>query len=151
MRTARTLEAEWRQVLQVSLNTGAKEDESSTGHVWAARFHHVTARSRLARVLELMNRLFFNFQFLGGHGKPRILKQWIRGHACSCVTLISNNLFHSFSNSFIIYLTSFSPLANMIWSSANRTNWRVLLLITVHIPEYCVPHVFKVSSWINLK
>jgi hypothetical protein len=48
MRIARTLETEWKQVLQVSMSTGAKEDESTTGHVWAAGFH-VTARSRLAR------------------------------------------------------------------------------------------------------
>jgi hypothetical protein len=58
MRTARTLEAEWRQVLWGSVGMGTKEDESSTGHVWAAGFHHVMARSRLARVLKLMNRLF---------------------------------------------------------------------------------------------
>jgi hypothetical protein len=58
MRTARTLEAEWKQVLRGSVSTGAKEDESSTGHVWAAGFHHATAHSRLARVLKLMNRLF---------------------------------------------------------------------------------------------
>jgi len=37
---------------------GTKEDEWSTGRVWAAGFHNVTARSRLARVLKLMNRLF---------------------------------------------------------------------------------------------
>ena len=37
---------------------GTKEDESSTGRVWAAGFHHVTARSRLARVLKLMKGLF---------------------------------------------------------------------------------------------
>jgi hypothetical protein len=41
-----------------SVGTGTKEDESSTGRVWAAGFHHVTARSRLARILKLMNRLF---------------------------------------------------------------------------------------------
>jgi hypothetical protein len=35
-----------------------KEDESSTGRVWVAEFHNVTARSRWARVLKLMNRLF---------------------------------------------------------------------------------------------
>jgi hypothetical protein len=40
------------------VSMGAKEDETSTAHVWAAGFHHVTARSRLARVLKLMNRLF---------------------------------------------------------------------------------------------
>jgi hypothetical protein len=40
------------------MGTGKKEDESSTGHVWAARFHHVTARFHLARVLKFMNRLF---------------------------------------------------------------------------------------------
>ena len=37
--------------------TGTKEDESSIGRVRAAGFHHVTARSRLARVLKLTNRL----------------------------------------------------------------------------------------------
>jgi hypothetical protein len=36
-----------------SVSTRAKEDESSTGHVWAAIFHHVTARFRVARVLKL--------------------------------------------------------------------------------------------------
>ena len=41
-----------------NVGTGAKEDESSYGRVWAARFHHVTDRSRLARVLKLTNRLF---------------------------------------------------------------------------------------------
>jgi len=44
--------------LRGSVGTGTNEDESSNGHVWAAVFHHVTARSRLARVLKLMNRLF---------------------------------------------------------------------------------------------
>jgi hypothetical protein len=58
MRTARTPEAEWRQVLQGSVGMGAKEDESSTGHVWAARFHHVTGHSHLECVLKLMNHSF---------------------------------------------------------------------------------------------
>jgi hypothetical protein len=40
------------------VGTGVKEDESSTGYVLVAGFHHVTARSRLARVLKLMNPLF---------------------------------------------------------------------------------------------
>jgi hypothetical protein len=42
--------------LRGSVGTGTKEDESSTGRVWAAGFYHVTALSRLARVLKLMNR-----------------------------------------------------------------------------------------------
>jgi hypothetical protein len=58
MRTARTLEAEWRQVLRGSVSMGCKENESSTGRVRAAGYHHVTDRSRLAGVLKLMNRLF---------------------------------------------------------------------------------------------
>jgi hypothetical protein len=58
MRTARTLEEEWRQVLRERVSTGAKEDESSTGRVWAAEFYHVNARSRCERVLKLTNRLF---------------------------------------------------------------------------------------------
>jgi hypothetical protein len=52
MGTARALEAEWRQVLRGSVSTGAKEDESSTGRIWAHVFHYVTARSRLAGVFE---------------------------------------------------------------------------------------------------
>jgi hypothetical protein len=36
--------------LRGSVGTGTKEDESSTGRVWAAEFHHVTARSGLGRV-----------------------------------------------------------------------------------------------------
>ena len=44
--------------LRGNMGTGTKEDESSTGHDWAAGFHHDTVHSRLARVLQLMNRLF---------------------------------------------------------------------------------------------
>ena len=47
--------------LQGSVGTGTKGDESSTGRIWAAGFHHVTARSRLARVLKIMNHLFLYF------------------------------------------------------------------------------------------
>jgi hypothetical protein len=48
--------------LRGSVGTVTKEDESSTGRVWAAGFHHVTARSRLERVFKLMKLYFFNFQ-----------------------------------------------------------------------------------------
>jgi len=41
-----------------SVGTGTKKDESSTGHIWAAGFHHVKAHSCLTRVFKLMNRLF---------------------------------------------------------------------------------------------
>ena len=44
--------------LRGSVGTGTKEDESSTGRVWANGFQHVTTRSRLSRVLKHMNRLF---------------------------------------------------------------------------------------------
>jgi hypothetical protein len=39
--------------LRGSVGTETKQDESTTGRIWAAGFHHVTARSRLARVLKL--------------------------------------------------------------------------------------------------
>jgi hypothetical protein len=58
MRTARTLEAEWRQFLRGSVSTGANEDESSTGRVYTTGFHHFTARSRLPDVLKPTDRLF---------------------------------------------------------------------------------------------
>jgi hypothetical protein len=47
MSTARKLEADWKQVLQGSVSTGANVDEPSTGRGLAAGFYHVTARSRL--------------------------------------------------------------------------------------------------------
>ena len=71
IRTARTLDAERWQVC---------------GEAWVrgpAGFHHVTVRSRLARVLNHMNRLFSYFStfFFTGHSKPRI-----RGPpVCVCV------------------------------------------------------------------
>jgi len=40
-----------------NVDTGTKEDESSTGRVWAVGFHNVTVMSCLARDLKLMNRL----------------------------------------------------------------------------------------------
>jgi hypothetical protein len=58
MRTVRTLEAEWWQVLQGSVGMGTKEDEPSTGPVWATGFHHVTDRSHLACILKFINHLF---------------------------------------------------------------------------------------------
>jgi hypothetical protein len=58
MRTAKTVEAEWRQVLLGSVGMGTKEVESSTGHVWGAGFHHVTACFRLAGILKHTNHNF---------------------------------------------------------------------------------------------
>jgi hypothetical protein len=60
IQTVRTLEAEWRQVLWGSVSMRTKEDELSTGCIWAAEFHHVTACSCLAGVLKLMNHLFLS-------------------------------------------------------------------------------------------
>jgi hypothetical protein len=47
------------------MSVGAKEDQSSTAHVWAAGFHHVMAHSHLVGVFKLMNR-FFDFQIFSG-------------------------------------------------------------------------------------
>jgi hypothetical protein len=53
-----------------NVSMGTKEDESSTGHVWAAGFHHVMARSRLAGICKIMNRLFLQFSnFFEGHSE----------------------------------------------------------------------------------
>jgi hypothetical protein len=73
MRTARTLEAKWRQVLRGSVSTWTKEDESSTGRVWGAEFHHVRDRSHLAHFeiyepfISLISKNFFS-----GRVVPRI-------------------------------------------------------------------------------
>jgi hypothetical protein len=63
-----------------SVSTGEKEDEPCTGSVWVAVFRYVTARSRLARILKLTNRIyFFNFQIFGGRGKEWILESVHKG------------------------------------------------------------------------
>jgi hypothetical protein len=62
MRTARTLEAEWGQALWGSLGMGTKEDEASTGRVWAAGFHPFSLGARFGNY-ELFIYLIFNFFF----------------------------------------------------------------------------------------
>jgi hypothetical protein len=74
MRTARTLEAESRKVLRGSVGAGTKEDKSSTGRVRAAGFHHVTARSRLARFETYEPFISLLFKFFSGCGKPQIIE-----------------------------------------------------------------------------
>jgi len=58
--------------LRANVCMETKRDELRAGRVWAAGFHHVRARSRLARVLKLMNRLFLQFSIFSGRGKQRI-------------------------------------------------------------------------------
>ena len=59
IQTSRTLEAEWWQICWEAWVRGKRKmSEVSTGRAWAAGLHHVTARSRLARVFELMNTSF---------------------------------------------------------------------------------------------
>jgi hypothetical protein len=57
------LEAEQWEVLWGSVVIGIKEEKSSTVCIGAAGFPDVMAHSRLVRVLKLMNRCSFNFQF----------------------------------------------------------------------------------------
>jgi hypothetical protein len=66
MPAVRTLEAELREVLRGSVGTGTKEEETVTGRIWAAGFHHVTARSSLARfeTYERFISVIFNFFFV---------------------------------------------------------------------------------------
>jgi hypothetical protein len=55
------------------MGTGTKEDESSTGHVWAAGFHHVTSHSLLAHVLRLTKPLItLIFPSFSGCSKLRV-------------------------------------------------------------------------------
>jgi hypothetical protein len=61
------------------MGTGTKEEESSTGWIWAAGFNHVMTRSCLEHVLKLISLIL---QIFAGCGKPRIPNQWIRRHGC---------------------------------------------------------------------
>jgi hypothetical protein len=70
MQTARMLEAEWRQVLWRCMSTGAKEDESSTGRIWASGFHHFMSIGARFETYEPVISLIFNY--FGGCHKPRV-------------------------------------------------------------------------------
>jgi hypothetical protein len=54
-----------------SESMGAKEDESSTGRIWDAGFHHVTACSQLAGILTLPAH-FFNFPIFFYQSEPQL-------------------------------------------------------------------------------
>jgi hypothetical protein len=55
------------------MGMGTKEDESSTGCIWAAEFHHVMPRCSLAHILKLMNPFIsLILQFWGSCGEPQI-------------------------------------------------------------------------------
>ena len=115
IRTARTLEAEWWQVSGECVGTGTKENESSTGRVWAAGFHHFTARSAWRAFGNLWIVYFFNFPkffhaalnrgyWIHGYGDPPVQSfqyktLWINVMSClflctdhaSCIFFISIN------------------------------------------------------------
>jgi hypothetical protein len=74
------------------VNMVAKQDESNVGRVWVTGFHHVTASSRLARVLKLVNHLFIEILIFfrprwtadtGSVDTGAHRYQWIRGHTCA--------------------------------------------------------------------
>jgi hypothetical protein len=48
------------------MGVGTKEDESSTGRVWAAGFHQVTTRSLLARFETYERFISSNFNLISG-------------------------------------------------------------------------------------
>jgi hypothetical protein len=80
----RTLQAEWRQALQGKMIWGAKEDESSNGHIWAADFTILWPVLNWQAFWNLQTVYFFNFQFFFptavNHGqlKPPTLNKWIQ-------------------------------------------------------------------------
>jgi hypothetical protein len=63
MRTARTLQAEWEQVLRGSVGTRAKEDASSNGRVWAAGFYGPFSLGARFETYETFISLVFQFLF----------------------------------------------------------------------------------------
>jgi hypothetical protein len=83
MRTARALEEEWRKVLRGSMSTGTKEDETSTGRIWAAAYHMWHPFSLGARFEAYDTFLYLIFKFFSGRDKPWILNQLVRWHECA--------------------------------------------------------------------
>jgi hypothetical protein len=80
MRTARTLEAKWRQLLWGSVGMGTKEDESSTGRL-DCRISPCDGPVSLGAGFETYEPFIsLIFKFFSGCGQSRILNQRIWGH-----------------------------------------------------------------------
>ena len=97
--------------LRGSVGTGTKGDESSTGSVWAAGFHHFTARSRLARVFKLTKRLFLLFSnFFSGRGQPRVTETADTKSADAAVHVYVTVRGSAYDRASSPFLTSYSEL-----------------------------------------
>jgi hypothetical protein len=92
MRTARTLEPEWRQVLRRKHEYGGKGrwvKYWACSGCWISPCYSPFSLGGCFETYELFTSLIF--QFFGGRGKPRItetvcvLNQWIRGHTYTYV------------------------------------------------------------------
>jgi hypothetical protein len=70
MRTARTLEAEWRQVLRGSVGTGTKEDEWTRLCCWISPCYGPFSLGPRLETYEPFVSLIF--KIVSGRGKPRI-------------------------------------------------------------------------------
>jgi hypothetical protein len=81
------LEAEWGQG---SVGAGANEDEPSTGRIWAAGFHHDTARFETYKPFIFFIFIFFSPQAVA---KPHILNQWIWVHDCTLFIMCCSDLY----------------------------------------------------------
>jgi hypothetical protein len=83
MRTARSLEAEWSQVLRESVVTGTKVGNEVLVAVELLDFTMLRPVLAWRAFWNLWTLYLFNIQFFfSGSGKPRILNRWIRGHGC---------------------------------------------------------------------
>ena len=83
--------------LQGSMGMGTKKDESSTGHIWAAGFHHFMTRSCLACIFKLMNCLVLQFsKFFSGCSKPQITETVGTGGS-ACILILRNCVFDGFN------------------------------------------------------
>jgi hypothetical protein len=151
MRTARTIEAEWWRVLCGSVSTGTKQDEPSTGRAWAAVFHHVTTRSRLARF-----ELYGPYIYLISHFFEASVNRgyWISGYGDTAVTslLAKNKLISPSCNA-----VNSMPIRILI----NLFGWSVNMYVCqwglhcraqrqLQVDGACVRYSASASSWINI-
>jgi hypothetical protein len=105
-----------------SVGMGTKDDKSSTGCVWAAGFHHVTAPSRLAHVMKHMNRLVLELS-----SKPQI-----QGHNCTKIfsTFWKGSLFLSTDR--LITLHSSTNVSRYSNKNMSKTKQNILQRRVLH-------------------
>jgi hypothetical protein len=144
MRTARTLEAEWRQVMRGSVSTGTKEVSQVLARLgcWISPCYGPFS---LGAFWNLSNVCFFNFRFFSGLGKPRY---WISVYGARLYYIIILTLCACQTVSTIWNIQTPKVMKSLRGQSSGEPD--MLALCIYHEQPFCTEFAesSKIRSWL---